>query len=117
MLLPWLDSTFTTRTAPPMAMARPMTTAMINRSTALPFLAFRPSGVSAFLAFGFGLDSLGQGTVNVTSAARPVSFLKLTGSTVAWYWPGCSPVIVALSVLLVATGEPPNRPGPCRDTR
>jgi hypothetical protein len=109
VLPPWLDSTFTARTAPPMAMARPMTTAMINRSTTLPFLAFGRSGVRAF-----GLDSLGQGTVNVTWAARPVSFLKLTGSTVAWYWPGCSPVIVALSVLLVATGVPPNSPGPCR---
>src|SRR6185312_11500559 len=34
--LPWLDSTFTTRTLPPMAMATPTTTAMISRTTRAP---------------------------------------------------------------------------------
>jgi len=63
--LPWLVTTFTTRTVPPMAMARPMTMAMINRSTVL----LPPAGF--------------YGMVNVTSAAGPVRLLKLTGTTLA----------------------------------
>ena len=79
MLLPWLDTTFTIRTVPPMAMARPMTTATINRITDIP-----PFERSGFQAFGLDGLGLGQGTEKVTSVAGPVSFLKLTGTTVAW---------------------------------
>jgi hypothetical protein len=75
VLLAWLDSTFTTRTVPPTAIASPTTTAMINRTTALLFL----TGLLVRAALG-----MPYGTVKVTVADRPVCCLKLTGTTVAW---------------------------------